>query len=444
MTLDALKARLGEIYNAGAENILPVRGALHAKELAMRLVAREGGREIAGEAGAEFEKLASIYGLTRTSSARIAVRRFDEAGVGAGLTIVDESEIEYSDRTSLAGTADDIAVIRSLEGVYGGDDEPCAAIIASPDLIARFSSVLEPNAVPAIIVGAALSSLAPHRFAVVRSKIESVRLERRRLAGLLAASPEIAAARECERAFVRVIPRDVRKFLADVRALKIEAARDQDDGFLIRVGDPAESALLLSAFGVNGPSRRIGEMRRETLETKISAWVDLDQEGVIEISTGVGFFDHMLTQVACHAGVSATVACDGDLEVDAHHTIEDCAIAFGQALAKALGGRRGLARFGFVLPMDEAEAKVSIDLGGRPFLVFNGDFKAPLLGEYPTEMTEHVFRSLSQALGASIHVSVTGDNDHHKTEACFKAFGRALRQAIQIEGTTIPSTKGIL
>ncbi len=190
--------------------------------------------------------------------------------------------------------------------------------------------------------------------------------------------------------------------------------------------------------------RRRAEIVRETRETKIALSLDLDKETPPNIATGIGFYDHMLAQVAQHAGVSLKLACEGDLEIDTHHTIEDCAIALGQALKQALGDRRGITRFGFLLPMDETEAKISIDLGGRPYLVFNGAFKAPLLGEYPTEMTEHVFRSIAQGLGASIHVAVSGDNDHHKTEACFKAFGRALRQAIAIEGDALPSTKGMI
>ena len=190
--------------------------------------------------------------------------------------------------------------------------------------------------------------------------------------------------------------------------------------------------------------RRLGEIVRKTKETEIVVSVDLDRAAPVRISSGVGFFDHMLEQVAHHGGFSLTLSCTGDLHIDAHHSIEDCAIAFGQALNAALTDRRGIARFGFVLPMDEAEAKISIDLGGRPYLVFEGGFTAAALGAYPTEMTEHVFRSLSQALGATIHVSVTGQNDHHKTEACFKALGRALRQAIRIEGAELPSTKGVI
>ncbi|MBY0565306.1 MAG: histidinol dehydrogenase [Hyphomonadaceae bacterium] len=190
--------------------------------------------------------------------------------------------------------------------------------------------------------------------------------------------------------------------------------------------------------------RRVGEVERNTRETAIRVRVDLDAPAPVRIATGVGFFDHMLEQVAHHGGISLSLTCEGDLHIDAHHTIEDCAIAFGQAMKQALGERKGIARFGFLLPMDETEAKVSLDLGGRAFLVFDGEFAAPLLGEYPTQMTAHVFRSIADALGATIHVSVDGENDHHKTEACFKAFGRALRQAVRIEGGDVPSTKGVI
>ena len=138
------------------------------------------------------------------------------------------------------------------------------------------------------------------------------------------------------------------------------------------------------------------------------------------------------------------LSCQGDLEIDAHHSIEDVAITFGQALSGALGDRRGLGRFGFSLPMDETEAHVLIDLSGRPYSRFEGEFAASHIGAYPTEMTRHVFRSIADSLGAAVHVRVEGENDHHKTEACFKAFGRALRQAIAVAGSEVPSTKGVL
>ena len=190
--------------------------------------------------------------------------------------------------------------------------------------------------------------------------------------------------------------------------------------------------------------RRRAEVVRNTSETRIEVALDLDRQTPPSIATGIGFYDHMLAQVAAHGGFALSLRCAGDLNVDAHHTVEDCALALGEALRKALGERRGIARFGFVLPMDEAEAHVSIDLSGRPYLVFEGAFTAPLLGAYPTQMTEHVFRSLAQSMGAAIHVRVRGEDDHHKTEACFKAFGRALREALAREGEAVPSTKGVL
>ena len=211
-----------------------------------------------------------------------------------------------------------------------------------------------------------------------------------------------------------------------------------------RAADVRAATPVVGAEETTIIRRRRADVVRETRETRIVLSIDLDRQAPPSIHTGVGFYDHMLAQIAQHGGFALKLTCDGDLGIDTHHTIEDCALALGQGLRQALGERRGIARFGFVAPMDEAEAKVSIDLGGRPYLVFEASFKAPLLGEYPTEMTEHVFRSLSQAMGASIHVSVTGENDHHKTEACFKAFGRALRQAIAIEGETPPSTKGVI
>jgi histidinol-phosphate aminotransferase/imidazoleglycerol-phosphate dehydratase/histidinol-phosphatase len=172
--------------------------------------------------------------------------------------------------------------------------------------------------------------------------------------------------------------------------------------------------------------------------------VDLDAPAPRKIATGIPYFDHMLDQVASHAGFSLILSCEGDLDIDAHHSLEDCALAFGAALRQALGDKRGIGRFGFSLPMDETEAHVLIDLSGRPYSKFEGSFAATHIGAYPTEMTPHIFRSLADSLQAAIHVRVEGENDHHKVEACFKAFGRALRPAIAREGDALPSTKGML
>ena len=207
------------------------------------------------------------------------------------------------------------------------------------------------------------------------------------------------------------------------------------------VGD-AESALswddICTALL---PGARTGQAKRSTRETTVQANVNLDATAPVKIDTGIGFYDHMLEQIAKHGGFSLDVQCMGDLQVDEHHTIEDTALTIGSALRSALGDKRGIARFGFQLPMDETEARVSLDLSGRPFLVFDGPFPRDRVGEMPTELVEHFFRSFADALGATLHVSVKGSNTHHMVEACFKAVGRALRQAIHLEGNELPSTK---
>jgi imidazoleglycerol phosphate dehydratase HisB len=152
----------------------------------------------------------------------------------------------------------------------------------------------------------------------------------------------------------------------------------------------------------------------------------------------------MLEQVARHGGFSLTLACRGDLHVDEHHTVEDSALALGEALRIALGDKRGIGRYGFVLPMDESEARIVLDLSGRASFAFSGQFARDRVGAMPTELVPHFFRSLGDALGAAIHIEVRGENTHHMIEACFKSLGRALRQAIRIEGDALPSTKGVL
>lgn len=189
---------------------------------------------------------------------------------------------------------------------------------------------------------------------------------------------------------------------------------------------------------------RTAKVERRTKETDISVEVQLDREAPIRVATGLGFFDHMLEQIAKHGGFSLQLTCRGDLHIDEHHTVEDCALALGQALKSALGDKRGIHRYGFLLPMDEALAQVAIDLSGRPYFVFEGKFGRDTVGQLPTELVPHFFRSLAETLGAAINIKVEGENTHHMIEACFKGVGRALRQAIRITDTELPSTKGTL
>ncbi len=189
---------------------------------------------------------------------------------------------------------------------------------------------------------------------------------------------------------------------------------------------------------------RRATVQRKTRETDILVAVNLDATAPIAIATGIGFFDHMLEQLAKHGGFSLDLKCAGDLQIDEHHTVEDCALALGETLRAALGDKRGIDRYGFVLPMDEAQVRVAIDLSGRAYGVFEGKFGRETVGGLPTELVSHFFRSLAESLRAAVHVTVTGDNAHHMIEACFKGTGRALRQALRREGDELPTTKGVL
>ena len=191
-------------------------------------------------------------------------------------------------------------------------------------------------------------------------------------------------------------------------------------------------------------SNRVATRSRKTNETEIFVAVNLDSADSIHIDTGIGFYDHMLEQIAKHGGFGLTLTCKGDLEIDEHHTVEDTAICLGDALRQALGNKFGIGRYGFLLPMDESEARVALDLSGRAAFKFDGRFPRDNVGELSTEMVEHFFRSLAESLRASLHIEVSGENTHHMIEACFKSVGRALRQAIARSGTELPSTKGAL
>ncbi len=214
-------------------------------------------------------------------------------------------------------------------------------------------------------------------------------------------------------------------------------------GLKVTLGGPEKETWPAITRRILEFARR-ASVHRKTKETDIHVEVDLSREGPSSISTGLGFFDHMLEQVARHAGFALELRCTGDLHIDEHHTIEDCALALGAALREALGDKRGIARYGFLLAMDEAEAQVALDLSARPYFVWEGRFNRERVGELPTELVPHFFRSFAETLGAALHISVRGENSHHMIESCFKGVGRSLKQAIRLEGRELPSTKGTL
>jgi imidazoleglycerol-phosphate dehydratase/histidinol-phosphatase len=255
---------------------------------------------------------------------------------------------------------------------------------------------------------------------------------------------------DCRKPSTKLVDQWVREKGVDLRQSAMIGDRQTDLDFANNLGLRGLKVLARGETAYSWPAivkeltARRATAHRKTRETDILVKVDLDTEGPISAKTGIGFFDHMLEQLAKHGGFSLQLECVGDLHIDEHHTIEDCAIALGEALKTALGDKRGLHRYGFLLPMDEARAQIAIDLSGRAFSVFEGRFGREQVGTMPTELVPHFFRSLADSVGAAIHVSVVGDNTHHMIEACFKGVGRALREALRREGHDLPSTKGTL
>jgi histidinol-phosphate aminotransferase/imidazoleglycerol-phosphate dehydratase/histidinol-phosphatase len=368
------------------------------------------------------------------------------------IIVADEAYLDFSSTASLAAeavTRANLVVLKTLSKAYGLAGARVGCAIGEPALMTMAARALPPYPMPSLSVDAAMRVLSPSRRAVHAERVERLKCDRDRLSVLLQSSPVVRRVYASGGNFLFLEVDDAPSLAAKLRSRGIRVRfrpNAAPGGVRVTIGTDAENDALLSAFGVNvtaSPSRR-AEVVRDTKETEIAVAVDLDTAAPRKIATGIPFYDHMLDQVASHGGFSLVLECDGDTEIDAHHSIEDCAIALGTALSKALGHKRGIRRFGYTLPMDEAAAQVLIDLSGRPYCRFDGEFAATSIGDYPTQMTRHVFRSLADSMGAAIHLRVDGENDHHKTEACFKAFGRALRDAIRKEGDELPSTKGVL
>lgn len=343
---------------------------------------------------------------------------------------------------------------RSLQGVLGLDtpiEDRSSTLIqlgsdASPVCVVVFSTVEQAAAIaeelsipPAALLRAGLDALRP----AARLKARADRDKRDRLL-----QPVIAQLRAVD-GVVSVELGHAGLALrlkgdADQRLSRDFALKGKIDGseMVLTVRDAASAEALADWLGA-AEKGRTATIRRTTKETDIALSVDLDGSGGT-IDTGIHFFDHMLDQIARHGGIGLSVVCEGDVEVDGHHTIEDVCLALGEGLREALGDKRGIARFGFETPMDETRASVWIDLSGRPFARFDGEIPGERVGDFPIEMCEHAFRSLAESLRAAIHVKVDGENAHHMVESCFKSFGRALRMAKTIEGDALPSTKGVL
>ena len=368
-----------------------------------------------------------------------------------GIVVLDEAYVEFSPHGSLAARRPhNLVVTRTLSKLYGLAGVRLGVAIADPAVVELMLKVVPPYPVPKPVIDAATAALSAPAMAVLEERRAILIQERGRVASLLGGSPFVVKTHPSDANFILFEARDADAMLSALTRANVRIRDFQSkipDHFRLSIGTPEENDLALTALGVNAAkaaTQRIGEVFRTTKETDVAIRVNLDDPKATKISTGLGFYDHMLEQIAKHGGMGLTCAVKGDLEIDAHHTVEDTALAFGSALKQALGDKRGIGRYGFVMPMDETQARVAIDLSGRPAATFKGTFPTDHVGEFPVEMCPHFFESLAQTLGAAIQIEVEGDNSHHMIEACFKGVGRALRPALAVSGTDMPSTKGVL
>ena len=418
------------------------------------------------------------------------------------LVVIDEAYIDFSQAESMAKSLEEfpnLIVLQTLSKSFGLAGIRLGIALASKDIIAYFDKIKAPYNINSLSAEVALSAMQQPE--IMRVKVQEILLERTYVTERLELLKQILNSESIS--LGAIFPSQANFVLFQIdQALRIQQALAEqkvilryrgnelhcENSLRLSIGSREENnsffEALINVLGYQGPtyknmikklnlqpkdsaldqennaqnsksvqatnqtqSPRKATVSRHTSETKIDITLNLDGTGVHHIKTGLRFFDHMLEQIARHGLIDLDIQCQGDLHIDEHHTIEDVGIALGQALSQAYGDKRGIDRYGFVLPMDEARATVALDLSGRPYLVFNASFDRVYVGDIPTDMIEHFFYSLATHMQATLHIDVLGANDHHKVEACFKGLARALKQAIEhnprISGQ-VPSSKGSL
>jgi len=390
-----------------------------------------------------------------------------------GIVVIDEAYIDFTDQASWCSQLNQyprLVVLQTLSKSFGLAGIRLGMAFAQPALIELMMKIKSPYNINQLTSQKALEAF--DHIDRMKASVAQILQERNRMASALAAHPGVTLFHSAANFIPFRVPKayEIYKTMADA-GIVARYRGDQphcEDTLRVTIGTRGENDLFLGSFlhyldpshplpslppieataiAPAPSSHRVGRVQRHTKETRIDVMVDLDGTGESTISTGLPFYDHMLDQLAKHGLIDIRLICNGDLQIDEHHTIEDTAIALGEAITQALGDKRGIERYGFVLPMDEAQATVALDLSGRPYAVFDGSFTREYVGDFPTEMTKHVFHSLAMSLKATLHVRVEGENDHHKIEACFKGLARCLRQALVTNpriAQTIPSSKGLL
>lgn len=489
-----LRTRLADLYGAQPEQIMIGRGADEAIEVLLRTFCEAGEDSIlvCPPTFGYYETCASIQGATIIEALLKADYSYDtgliktrmqEAGAAMKmaflcspnnptgnvidpktviglckefpetLIVIDEAYAEFSSQDSFVSHIEqypNLVVLRTLSKAYSLAGVRLGTAIADQSIINLMLKVLPPYPIARPVELAVMEALTPAAMPVHEARLKLWMSEKTRMAEALIASPYVKAIYPSEANFLLL---DVLGDEELLRALgkyqvKIRDFRHTLPGKMrISIGSTDENNIALCAFGVDIPQvrgERIAEAHRKTKETDIAVRVNLDDPSGTKVNTGIGFYDHMLEAMAKHGGFGLVLSCAGDLEIDAHHTIEDCALTLGTALAEALGVKAGAGRFGFTMPMDETLARVAVDLSGRPAMVFKGIFPTDHAGDFPAEMCPHFFESLAQTMGAAIQIDVQGTNTHHMIEACFKGLGRALAPAFKRDGVEIASTKGVL
>ena len=501
---EALRARLAWLYGVRTEQVLVTRGSDEGIDLLVRAFCRAGLdgvlvappcfgmyavaariqgaplveaplRELDGEWQIDLPSLlesvsrrnvrivflCSPANPTGQALTHRQIRSLAQALEGRAILVVDEAYIEFSatvSATSLLAEFSGLVLLRTLSKAHALAGARIGAVLAAPELVSMLGNIGPPYPIAAPSAALALAALSDAALERSRQGVVATIRERRSLSASMANVAGVRFVYPSEGNFllVRFDNRAAvyeRLLAAGVVVRDVSAMPGLQDALRISVGAAAENAAMLAALtGIRVPSpaqaladaSRVASVERNTRETRVRVTIDLDQAAEPVAATGLGFFDHMLEQLGKHAGIGLILTCAGDLHVDEHHTVEDCALSLGEALRRALGDKFGIGRYGFTVPMDESLATAALDLSGRPYFVFEGRFPREQVGDLPTELVPHFFRSLCQSAGMTLHLSVTGENAHHMVEACFKAVARALRQALRRDGADLPSTKGML
>ncbi len=365
-----------------------------------------------------------------------------------GLVVVDEAYVDFAGDSLIDQKISNLFILQTFSKALGLAGARLGIGIGSKEAIDVLYKIKPPYNVNTLTQEKAIDVL--NRPELIKKQVAILIEEREKLQKAIKDTPSIKKIYPSDSNFLLVEFEDPKKTYAELMTKGI-VVRDRSsqvpNTLRITIGTVEENQRLIAALKEKTyqTAGRIGRCIRATSETKINIEVNLDDHAKTSIATGVAFFDHMLDQIARHGGIGLQVAVEGDIEIDPHHTIEDTALALGTAFNDALKDRKGIERYGFLLPMDDCLAQVAIDFGGRPWLEWDATFKATMTGDMPTEMVFHFFKSFSDTARCNLNIKAEGDNDHHKIESIFKALARAIKMAVRKDESGImPSTKGVL